>query len=178
MDNIKSIKIDNEYDLIPIILERLEEEYYVSVVADFETIWNIAEELYDDFGFEYNLIDVDRLEYDREYYLSISEDFKMCIERAYCDDKDRYLASSGIVYISENVSSKYITDCRSNVFIDDFTPIIFRYEYEEVEELEEDNECNPDEDDEYTKVHIHLVDFADFDDFIDTLEQLASCFFE
>lgn len=157
---------NNKYDLIPIILKNLSEEHFVSVVADIDFIWDIAEMLYNEYRFTFEFVDINRTEYDKEYILTIGENLTMSIERAYLYSSDKYLGCDGLAFISEDVNSRYISDCKNNKFIDDFRPVIFGYDNDDFNIDSSNEDTNEEEsDDKYIKICIKdLVD--NFDEFL------------
>jgi hypothetical protein len=141
--NMEKINVLSIEHLEDIMIENLEENKSVSLVSDFETVWEIAMDFhrYEDVEFEYVDINTD---YDKEYYLTLMMDddnnATMAIEKAFCEEIDNYLATDGIVFIEDTVDYKYLTDVKNNKHLKDgdFTPIIFTFDTDD----EKDNKCD------------------------------------
>lgn len=172
-----NIIIEEIYDLIPIMLDDLEKEPEVSVVADLDTVWDLAEEFYNEYEYDYDYVDINRLEYDREYILTLRNNGTISVEPTYNAETNTYLASDGLVYVSEDVNSKYVLDCKKNKYIFDFRPVIFGYRDEHEEHDGEDcKQCNLEKYIDGTR-YVYYIPVC-FDDLAEKFDKVIDSFFE
>ena len=177
MEKVNVINIEHLED---ILFDNLNEDQSVSVVSNFETIWDIAMDFhrYEDVEFEFVDINTD---YDKEYYLTLMMDedcnITMAIEKAFCEEIDNYLATDGIVFIEDTVNSKYLTDVKNNKYLkdSDFTPIIFTFDVDD----EKDNKC----DDclfgkEVTDSQVHFFVPVCMDELVKAIDNLMDKYFD
>ena len=113
------IYIEDIEMLEAMILDRLETEEAISVVSDFDFIWDLAMQLHlvDEIEFEY--IDVCRYDYDKEYILSVLDDgdkYVMSIEKAFNYANNSYSGIDGVVFVDDSASSRVITDMENNEY--------------------------------------------------------------
>lgn len=111
-------------DIVDYMIDEVEEEKPISVVADRYMVLDIMREM-----LEYNAISIDICniepieEYDKEYVLTLfvnCDDDSLCfsVEDIYNYEKDMYFAVDGYVLFHEDVNSKALIDMQNNKYVD------------------------------------------------------------
>lgn len=134
------------FDNEEVLLDHMIEDFgdTVSLVGDYELIEELFMSLLLDYGYEIDMLEIDRCTYDREYMLQIdNEKCSFSVEKAYVKNIDRYITTSGAIYVNDEVNSKCIRDMQDN---DSVKPIIIPFTFDfdlyqliSEEENEQDN---------------------------------------
>ena len=118
------LNFEDVEDIVDYMIDEVEEEKPISVVADRDMILDIMREM-----LEYNAISIDICsiepieEYDKEYALTLFMDCRddslsFSVENIYNYEKDMYFAVDGHVLFHEDVNSKALIDMQNNKYAD------------------------------------------------------------
>lgn len=118
------LNFEDVEDIVDYMIDEVEEEKPISVVADRDMILDIMREM-----LEYNAISIDICsiepieEYDKEYALTLFMDCRddslsFSVENIYNYEKDMYFAVDGHVLFHEDVNSKALIDMENNKYAD------------------------------------------------------------
>ena len=139
----RTIKVECIEHLEDIVMDNLKTNESVSVVANYDLIWEMAIDFVRE-GVELDLIDVNT-DYDKEYYLSFylenDSDINMSIEKAYCETTGKYLSTDGVVFVDVDTNPQYVTDALSNKFVGDSIAILY-FTFNEDEDDKEEQHCH------------------------------------
>lgn len=139
----RTIKVECIEHLEDIVMDNLKTNESVSVVANYDLIWEMAIDFVRE-GVELDLIDVNT-DYDKEYYLSFylenDSDINMSIEKAYCETTGKYLSTDGVVFVDVDTNPQYVTDALSNKFVGDSIAILY-FTFNEDEDGKEEQHCH------------------------------------
>lgn len=139
-----TIMIEDICELEDIIADKIETEKNISVIGNKDMLWEMAMDFQSE-GIEFDYIDLDTFDYDKEYCLEIKlEDniYTMSFEPIYNYDKEIYFGVDGLVYVWEDVNSRFITDVEDNKYITDFRPVIFEFKDSDCKNCELEKELD------------------------------------
>ena len=110
-------------DLAEYMFEKTDnEDNLVSVISDKETAVEIMREL---LNYEDVILDSCEIlndnDYDREYFVSLYDDrdsvyWYVNVEKAYCEENEKYLSTVGFILFHEDTNSKAMIDMQNNSF--------------------------------------------------------------
>lgn len=145
------INFENIEELVDYMFENCEEQT-VSIVANKDIVTDVLKKL---LYYEDTEVDVCELEsyeeYDREYAVVLCKDpdvdkWTFSVEKAYLEDKNKYISTGDYVLFHEDVNSKALIDAQNNEYMPINEHEWFTIGEEELED-EDTGEDDSDEDD-------------------------------
>lgn len=171
----KILNFNELEDFESALFDQLEQHDRVNLVADFDTIWEVAQDISMELDGKPDYINMDSYEYDKEYSLEVyKDDGQVCyaIDQIYDYDSEKYYGMDGVTFVDHEVSPKYIQDVEANKMIKDFVPVL----YSIGEASNECDDCALEKQIDGTRA-VYYVPIC-FDDLIDNIDSLIDDFFE
>lgn len=145
------INFENIEELVDYMFDNCEEQI-VSVVANKDIVIDILKELlcYDNTEVDVCELESDE-EYNREYTVVLCKDqdtnkWTFGVEKAYLENKNKYMSTGDYVLFHEDVNSKALIDAQNNEYMPINKHEWFTIGEEELEDDDEDGEDDFDED--------------------------------
>ena len=118
------LNFEDVEDIVGYMIDEVEEEHPVSVVADRDMILDIMRKMFEYKGISIDICSIEPIEeYDKEYALTLFMDccddsLSFSVENIYNSEKDMYFAVDGHVLFHEDVNSKALIDMENNKYVD------------------------------------------------------------
>lgn len=118
------LNFEDVEDIVDYMIDEVEEEHPVSVVADRDMILDIMRKMFEYKGISIDICSIEPIEeYDKEYALTLfidcyDDSLSFSVENIYNYEKDMYFAVDGHVLFHEDVNSKALIDMQNNKYVD------------------------------------------------------------
>lgn len=118
------LNFEDVEDIVGYMIDEVEEEHPVSVVADRDMILDIMRKMFEYKGISIDICSIEPIEeYDKEYALTLfidcyDDSLSFSVENIYNYEKDMYFAVDGHVLFHEDVNSKALIDMENNKYVD------------------------------------------------------------